>query len=108
MTVGQLQYAVQVALIGAAAIGPALAVARGRSLVASARMLLLIMIVAALVAIAFGVAHAAGVSTDDQITLMHLQLAAVVLVPAALLLAGAVALDRAIRPEARRDRPPQR
>jgi hypothetical protein len=50
-------------------------------------MLLSISLAAAMAAIAFGVVHVAGVTAEDRFTLVHLEFAAVVLVPAALLIA---------------------
>ena len=50
-------------------------------------MLLSISLAAAMAANAFGVVHVAGVTAEDRFTLVHLEFAAVVLVPAALLIA---------------------
>ena len=60
-------------------------------------MLLSISLAAAMAAIAFGVVHVAGVTAEDRFTLVHLEFAAVVLVPAALLIAERWPLDRAVR-----------
>ena len=49
-------------------------------------MLRSISLAAAMAAIAFGVVHVAGVTAEDRFTLVHLEFAAVVLVPAAALL----------------------
>ena len=49
-------------------------------------MLLSISLAAAMAAIAFGVVHVAGVTAEDRFTLVHLEFAAVVLVPAVLLI----------------------
>jgi hypothetical protein len=55
-----------------------------------------------------GVAHASGVTAEDRFTLVHLECAAVVLDPAMLLIAGAVAVDRAVRRTTRAPRTPHR
>ena len=49
-------------------------------------MLRSISLAAAMAANAFGVVHVAGVTAEDRFTLVHLEFAAVVLVPAAALL----------------------
>ena len=56
-----------------------------------------IRLAAAMAAIAFGVMHVAGVTAEDRFTLVHLEFAAVVLVPACAADRGAVAVDRAVR-----------
>ena len=71
-------------------------------------MLLSISLAAAMAAIAFGVVHVAGVTAEDRFTLVHLEFAAVVLVPAALLIAERCAVDRAVRRTTRARRTPHR
>ena len=97
MTIDELEDIVQAALVAAAAIGSALTLARGRGFAPCLRVLLAVGFAAVVTALVFAAGRAGGVTADDRFTLVHLALAGVVLVPAALLVAAAAALDRAAR-----------
>jgi hypothetical protein len=74
-----------------------LAVARGRGLGRGLRLLLAVCVTAGVTALLFGAVRAVGVTAEDRITLAHLGILAVVLVPGGLLIGWAVVADRAAR-----------
>ena len=78
----------QAALVVAAAIGSALTLARGRGFAPCLRVLLAVGFAAVVTALVFAAGRAGGGTADDRFTLVHLALAGVVLVPAALLVAA--------------------